>query len=146
MTESPQQVRTRNNTNPTKSNFVPQDQTEARFTEWLLVPLKERRLFKRSRTSLHICVNNEVGEYMQSTHSTNKALKVPLPSKRFNSPHTIPNALLASLAFRRPKPNMTRLTVRMPTEHCEAHLVAIFVQCKIKGTVAFDAYLIGSRL
>lgn len=37
---------------------------------------------------------------------------------------------------------MARLTVRMPAEHREAHLVPVLIQRNIERAVAFDADLI----
>lgn len=78
----------------------------------------------------------------QTTHSTNKALEAPLSPERLNRSHSVSNTTLARFALRRAQPHMARLTVRMPAEHREAHLVPVLIQRDVERAVAFDADLV----
>lgn len=47
------------------------------------------------------------------------------PAERLYSLHTIPNAVLALLAFRRSEPDMACLAIRVPLIHGEPHIVIL---------------------
>jgi hypothetical protein len=59
------------------------------------------------------------------THVTSKALPAPFPSKCFDGLVTWTNTLLAPLAFRHTKSDMTRFTVRMTFVDCKANFIVL---------------------
>ena len=72
------------------------------------------------------------------TYRTNKALKTPLPPKCFNRTHPISDCFLTAFAFRRTKPNVTSLTIRVTTIYRESNLFPILIQSEIKGSITLD--------
>lgn len=66
------------------------------------------------------------------TYSTAEALPVIFPTERFHSLLPVPNGVLALLAFRRAKPHMAGLAIRVSFIHCETNVVVL------KFAVAFE--------
>ena len=67
----------------------------------------------------------DTGAIQDETYSTAEALPVIFPTECFYGLHAIPNGILALFAFRRPKPNMARLTIRVPLIHSEPNIIIL---------------------
>ena len=57
------------------------------------------------------------------THLTHKTAPTPLGAQRLYGSHTVPNTLLAPLAFWHPKAHVTGLAIRVALVYREANIV-----------------------
>ena len=67
------------------------------------------------------------------TYSTTEALPVVFPPKCFHSLHAVANDALALLAFRRPKPDMALLAIRVSFIHGETDIIVLKLAIAFKG-------------
>ena len=70
---------------------------------------------------------------VDETYSTTEALPVIFPAKCFHSLHAVANDALALLAFRRPKPDVALLAIRISFIHRETDIVVLKFAITFKG-------------